>query len=76
MEMIELNKIPLSHRKYFVKIERFYPSGFGRTCPMKHVEPQYYVMQRPVGPNGKKYDFSFDDDNWCYCGISFYNILF
>ena len=57
MEMIELSKIPLSHRKYFIKIERTYPSGFGRTCPMKYDEPRYYVMRRPVGPDGKKSKF-------------------
>lgn len=57
MEMIELSKIPLSRRKYFIKTERFYPSGFGRTCPMKHDEPHYYVMKRPVGPDGKKSNF-------------------
>ncbi len=60
MEMIELSKIPLSRRKYFIKVERTYPSGFGRMCPMKHDEPHYYVMQRPVGPTGRKSKFYGD----------------
>ena len=34
-----------------------------------------YSVSIPYG-DSEKYDFIFDDDNWCYCGISFYNILF
>ena len=60
MEMIELSKIPLSHRKYFVKTKRTYPSGFGRMSPMKYDKPHYYVMQRPVGPTGRKSKFYGD----------------
>jgi hypothetical protein len=60
MEMIELSKIPLSRRKYFIKTKRFYPSGFGRMCPMEYDEPRYYVMTRPVGPSGRKSKFYGD----------------
>lgn len=52
--MINLDSIPKSHRAFFVKKVTQYPSGFGRSCPMRYDEPRYYVMKRPVDWKGNR----------------------
>ena len=51
-----LSDIPKSKRAYFVKEERYVPSG-DRNDPYKLPVPRYYVMCRPVDPKGNRNDW-------------------
>lgn len=51
-----LADIPKSHRRFFVKVERYLPSG-DRNDPIPLKEPRYYVMDRPVNMRGEKSSF-------------------
>jgi len=51
-----LDRIPASKRHYFVKKQTRLPSG-DRNDPQILPEPLYWLMRRPVDPNGVKRDF-------------------